>query len=1012
MKPPAQLSKLLLSLLLIAYCFRTVAQQSSLNFHKLDLQDGLHDGTVRCIGQDKFGYIWIGTVGAINRFDGRAVKHFTNIPGDTTSPYGSQPRCIHSDSKGRLWIGSETGLMEYDFETGGFRRIERLRNLFITSIADVNDSILFVGTRRGLFRYNIVNGSVFSYANSTDPAHVHLVNNIIHDIQLRDSKLYLGTNKGLLIMDLPAGKIQPIVIPKMLNVPIISVQPDQHGNIWMTTYSAVKLVKLAPDFNKLTIYDKYLSAELNTQPLNVVEVLVDRKDRVWVITAVDGLMQYQADTDSFIKHLHNINLPFGPSENNYRSIFQDNTGIIWLGCDVNGVNFFEPDQNLFSSVFPFPDRLDERARRVGRAITEDKKGNLWMGNHDGVTRYDCASGKYTVWRNDENKTPVIYNNVVRSIQCDDDNNIWIGTASGVNFYNHRSGKMEFIDSKNLPHSFYNSITRDRSGNIWFCTNDTAALYWYSIAEKKFYNISVHPLLKKYKGFAPTSYVLEDSKNRLWISFSRKGVVMWDKKAGETKHYMASDTIANGIIGNQVVDIKEDKDGLVWITSFNGITGIDVERNRFISFNNKNGLAGNMIAPIVIDSFNRIWVGVNGGMAMVHPDRKHITTFTIKDGLPSVGFPEHAGIKAANGDIILPSFNGFIRFNPAAYREEKRKLSFYISGYSVFDKEYNTIKESDDNPVLKLGPNETSFTFNLVALNYLNPAKCWFAYKLNGFENAWHYTQDPKAVYTNVPGGEYVFLYKAATSNSDWDSISSKKVLVSLKTALYKTTLFKIVLGLILAGILYGIYIYRSRQQKQVYQLKGKAQMLEKEKAMVMYESLKQQLNPHFLFNSLTSLSGLIETNQQMAGEFLAQMSGIYRYILKNSENETVALNDEIAFVQLYIRLQQTRFKKGLQVNINVPDEYLHYKIAPVTLQNMIENGIKHNIIDVSTPLVIHIFIEEEYLVVKNNLQKKSNVETSNKKGLDQFVTLYGYLSSKPVVIVETENSFSIKIPLI
>jgi LytS/YehU family sensor histidine kinase len=298
------------------------------------------------------------------------------------------------------------------------------------------------------------------------------------------------------------------------------------------------------------------------------------------------------------------------------------------------------------------------------------------------------------------------------------------------------------------------------------------------------------------------------------------------------------------------------------------------------------------------------------------------------------------------------------------------------------------------------------------LNYLNPAKCWFAYKLNGFENAWHYTQDPKAVYTNVPGGEYVFLYKAATSNSDWDSISSKKVLVSLKTALYKTTLFKIVLGLILAGILYGIYIYRSRQQKQVYQLKGKAQMLEKEKAMVMYESLKQQLNPHFLFNSLTSLSGLIETNQQMAGEFLAQMSGIYRYILKNSENETVALNDEIAFVQLYIRLQQTRFKKGLQVNINVPDEYLHYKIAPVTLQNMIENGIKHNIIDVSTPLVIHIFIEEEYLVVKNNLQKKSNVETSNKKGLDQFVTLYGYLSSKPVVIVETENSFSIKIPLI
>jgi len=195
-------------------------------------------------------------------------------------------------------------------------------------------------------------------------------------------------------------------------------------------------------------------------------------------------------------------------------------------------------------------------------------------------------------------------------------------------------------------------------------------------------------------------------------------------------------------------------------------------------------------------------------------------------------------------------------------------------------------------------------------------------------------------------------------------------------------------------------------------LENKAQMLEKEKAMVMYESLKQQLNPHFLFNSLTSLSGLIETNQQVAGDFLEQMSGIYRYILKNGNNETVSLKDEIEFVQLYINLQQTRFKKGLQVNIRVPDEYLHYKIAPVTLQNLIENAIKHNVIDIGSPLVVDIFIEGDYLVVKNNLQRKKVVETSNMKGLAQFTSLYRYLSELPVIIEETEREFIIKIPLI
>lgn len=195
-------------------------------------------------------------------------------------------------------------------------------------------------------------------------------------------------------------------------------------------------------------------------------------------------------------------------------------------------------------------------------------------------------------------------------------------------------------------------------------------------------------------------------------------------------------------------------------------------------------------------------------------------------------------------------------------------------------------------------------------------------------------------------------------------------------------------------------------------LESKAQRLEKEKVMVMYESLKQQLNPHFLFNSLTSLSGLIETDQQVAGDFLEQMSGIYRYILKNGDKETVSLKEEAEFVQLYINLQQTRFKKGLIVNINIPEEYFHYKIAPVTLQNLIENAIKHNIIDVASPLVIDVFIDGNYLVVKNNLQKKKSVETSNKKGLAQFLSLYKYLSEKPVIINESTLFYEIKVPLI
>lgn len=977
------------------------------------MENGLHDGLVRCIGQDKYGYIWIGNVGALSRFDGKNVKHFTHIPGDSTSPYGSQPRSIHTDKKGRLWIGMETGLMEYVFSTASFLKIPVFKNLFINKIVSIDDSILFVGTRQGLIRYNSITGTTFKYFESDQPGFAQLKKTPVHDIYVKGDSILMTTNKGLVFMNHRTEKIIPASLPQILNIPIYTISVDNDHNIWLGIHGKIKLVKVHADLKRVDIYDQYLSADYNTQPLNVMDILTDSKGRVWVVTAVDGLLLYEKNSNGFIKYLHNKYIYSSPSGNSYRCIFQDDTGFIWLGCDFNGVNYFNPEKNLFKTILPFPDRLDERSRNVSRAVTEDKEGNIWMGTHDGVSKLDARTNTYTVWRNDENKKPVIYSNVVRSILCDDDNNIWIGTANGVNRYNNRTKQMEFISDKELPHSFYNSINKDRSGNIWFCTNDSNSLYWYSTSAKQYENISNHPALKKFKGYTPTSYVLEDSKNRLWISLSRRGVTMYDKKSGELKHYMVSDSnTGRSIIGNQVIDIKEDKKGIIWISSFNGISGIDVENDTVLSFNNRNGLAGNWASSIAVDSLDRIWVGVNGAMVMINKNRDQLTSFNMNDGLPSVGFPEHAAITTANGDIIFPSNNGFIRFNPLEFREEKTDLKFYFAGYSVFDKMFYDKNDHDDDTKLNFGAKENSFSFNMVALNYHNTDETWFAYKLEGFDKDWHYTKDAKAVYTNIPGGNYLFLYKAALNNANWDLVEAKQINIKLKTIFYKTTWFWILLVFIFTSLLYALYQYRLRKQKEVYQLKSKAQLLEKEKAMVMYEGLKQQLNPHFLFNSLTSLNSLISTDPKTANSFLDSLSKTYRYILKSRDNESVPLSEELKFAENYVKLQQTRFEKGFEVDINVPEAYQHRKIVPVTLQNLVENAIKHNVIDEEKPLVVNIFVEDEKLVVQNNLQLKSFVETSNKQGLSNLQSLYHYLTDQPVEIRSGENFFTVKIPLL
>ena len=985
----------------------SIAQTNVYNFHSLVVKDGLHDGLGRCIGQDKYGYIWIGTVGGLNRFDGKNIKQFTYSFSDTLSPYSSQPNAIFSDKQGRLWISFPDGLMQFDFATNRFRKIKPLSGTQVGRIVEGDDSTLYLNTSKGLVRYNTTTNVAYFFGNSNVQLHQQFLKNYFTDIVKVKDALYLCKPEGILKFNSKTNAVQQLIIPKELIGNIRRCTLDHQGNFWIAVWNKSIIYKLSADLIILKIYPVYLQSVDQTLTYNLRSLLVDKTNKLWVATGIDGILEYDEQADSFRKHLHDDKIPSSSLCNSYRSIFQDRNGIIWLGGDVNGVCFFKPEKNIFEPIFPFKEHVDDGQGKVGRAFAQDKNGNYWMGTHDGVSKLNPVTGKYTYW-----KPEVLNTNAIRSMLCDDENNIWIGTGIGVHKFNSKTQKMEFIDSTILPLSFYNTITKDRSGNIWFGTTDSSGLYWYNTTDKTFHNISQHPILKQYHRFSSVSYVMEDTKHRLWISFSYKGVLMYDKPTGNTKYYHQTEKEKPGILGTQIIDIKEDRKGVIWLTSFSGINGIDVERNKIYSFNRQNGLVGNMVSPLVIDSLNRIWIGVTGGLMMLNEARNHFTLITENDGIPSVEFPEHAAVELGDGKVVFPSNNGFIKFNPSNYAEQKTTFPFYIRSYSIFDKEYYTIKESDALPQLQLKANENTFAINLVALNYLNPSQTWFAYKLDGFEKDWHYTQDSKAVYTNVSGGDYKFLFKATINNTGWEKMEAKKMEVFVGRPFYKHPLFWTIGFLLFLGALYFIYRYRIREQQEVFQLKEKAQLLEKEKALVMYEGLKQHLNPHFLFNSLTSLSSLINIDPNTASEFLDSLSKTYRYILKSSEAESVPLSDEIKFAENYVKLQKTRFDKGFDVVFNIPAEMNHFKIVPVTLQNLIENAIKHNIIDEDSPLFVEVFIESNYIVVRNNLQKKSFVETSNKQGLSNIQSLYKYLNDFPIIISEDKHFFTVKLPLL
>jgi hypothetical protein len=186
---------------------------------------------------------------------------------------------------------------------------------------------------------------------------------------------------------------------------------------------------------------------------------------------------------------------------------------------------------------------------------------------------------------------------------------------------------------------------------------------------------------------------------------------------------------------------------------------------------------------------------------------------------------------------------------------------------------------------------------------------------------------------------------------------------------------------------------------------------QKESIAARYESLKNQVNPHFLFNSLNALSNLVYEDQDKAVKFIKQLSEVYRYVLDTRDREVVPLKEELDFLNSYVFLQQIRFGNKLKIEIDLPNQDV--SITPLALQMLIENSIKHNVISEDDPLLIRVFEENDSIVVENNLQKKQTLgEPSAGVGLENICKRYELLTDKKVAISEQDGKFVVKLPLL
>ena len=249
---------------------------------------------------------------------------------------------------------------------------------------------------------------------------------------------------------------------------------------------------------------------------------------------------------------------------------------------------------------------------------------------------------------------------------------------------------------------------------------------------------------------------------------------------------------------------------------------------------------------------------------------------------------------------------------------------------------------------------------------------------------------------------YIFLYGSATA---WAEIKSGGLFLNV----VNNSLSKSFLQFSLLYVVYEMYYYHKRLQ----QTEEQNRQLEKEKLWSQLEKLNQQVNPHFLFNTLNSLSSLITEDPAEADRYLNEMSKVYRYLLDNNKHELVTLQTELKFIHSFYLLLKLRYNKGIEMTLpgNAPfDDYL---LPPLTLQLLVENAVKHNITSKDQPLQIDIEVADEgRLIVKNNLQRKKEKPVSHKIGLSNISDKYRLMQQEEVIVKEERGYFLVSIPLI
>ncbi|MDF1672515.1 MAG: two-component regulator propeller domain-containing protein, partial [Vicingaceae bacterium] len=804
---------------LLALCsLVTFAQQSNIKFRHLTIKDGLSQSDVSSILQDDKGLMWFGTQDGLNVYNGFNFNVFSHDLSDSNSISNNFIRAVLQDSSGLIWVATESGLNVFDRGSYAFKTVFRTQEKHNTWALTETKKYIWAGTEKSLIKIEK------------------------HTLKASNVSLNLST------------LTQKLKVRKLTYL-------EKTRDIFIAT-EGNGLIKYNIDLKESELF--YQDNSLLKSDV-VWDVLVDTESKIWIATN-QGINFYDLKSKR-LKSDTKLDKIIGNKL--VKCLYEDKSGILWLGTETNGLYKYASYNNVDHYVYNANVSTSLSSNKVN-TIYEDNSGIIWVGTQSGVDKFDKQKQFFKHYQYWPNKLNSINSNMVWSIfqNNGDFPSLWVGTDKGINIFDKSTGEVSHItptfkssDSKNT--GVY-SFCKDYSGKIIAGTDGGA----FEVINNRL--VPVGGVFNE-KNTYRTYTIFEDNQKRLWLG-TKEGLVVISKNRKEFKHILSSDSagalssdvvraisqtksgtiwvgtdggglckVVEGVNGdikfkvytrdidnpntlsnNTVLSIHEDKNGKLWIGTFGG--GLNVfnpKTEKFFAYTEKDGLSNNVIYGVAEDKKGNLWMSTNKGISQYFIKRNKFRIFEESDGLQSNEFNTGAYFQSSTGALFFGGINGFNAFYPEDIHINKSKPKPIITNFYLFNKpvkigEKEILKKHIselDEIVLKHRQNVISFEF--ASLHYSYPLKNLHKYKLENFNEEWvEIGNSRRANYTNLDPGEYVFKVMVANSDGIW-SDEVAKVRVIVEPPFWRTWWFISIVYILLPLLLVYVFVrYRINQVKR------------------------------------------------------------------------------------------------------------------------------------------------------------------------------------------------------